>query len=210
MKRIESIVVTTLLAAVMPIRAHAQDRMPAIPADKMTDAQRQAVTTAVPQGNLPLYLVPFLRSPEVMLRVNGLGDYVVRGKTALSRRQSEFVILLVVRHWTQQYMWSNHYQAAIHAGVLEDVAKAIGEGRRPARLADDEQVLYDFCGELQHNLGVSDPTYARMVGTFGEQGVIDTIGLAGYYTVLSMAFNTSRMPLTPGGPVLTPMPLGAR
>lgn len=187
----------------------AQDRMPPIPPEKRSAEQKKAVEAVAPNGELPVYLVPFLRSPEVMTRVNGLGDYVVRGKTALSRRQSEFVILLVVRHWTQQYMWSNHFQAAVRAGVDAEIATAIGEGRRPNLTDTDDQILYDFCSELQANQSVSDATYGRTVQRFGESGVIDVIGLVGYYTTLSMAYNTSRMPMTPGGARLAPFPLGA-
>lgn len=197
----------TVLITLTGLRlAGAQDRMPQIPADKLTEEQKKAIAVVAPRGNLPVYLVPLLRSPEVMMRVNGLGDHVVRGKTALSRKQSELVILLVVRDWSQRYMWSNHYQAAVRAGMSADTATAIGEGRRPDGLAPEDQVLYDFCTELQQNRSVSDATYARMIKTFGESGLIDTIGLAGYYTVLSMTFNTTRTPITEGGTVLPVLP----
>jgi len=63
-------------------------------------------------------------------------------------------------------------------------------------------VLVDFCTELLQHRGVSDATFASMIQTFGESGVLDTIGLAGYYVVLSMTYNASRMPPTPGGAVL--------
>ena len=203
-------VTITVSALLLSAPARAQDRMPRIPPERMTVEQKDAVTEVAPRGTLPAYLVPLLRSPEVMKRVNGLGDYVVRGKTTLDLRQTELVILLVVRHWSQQYMWSNHFQVAVKAGLRPEVAAAIGEGRRPDGLAEDEQVLYDFCTELQQNQGVSDATYARMVGRFGEPGVIDTIGLAGYYTVLSMVFNTTQMPPTPGGATLEPLPARPR
>ena len=178
--------------------------MPLVPADKQSDAQKKAVAEIAAQNNgtLPAYLNPFVRNPEVMKRVNGLGDYVVRGKTALDRRQSELVILLVIRDWSQRYMWSNHQQAALRAGVKPEVVAAIGDGRRPETLAADEAALYDFCTELLVHRSVSDATYARMTGMFGETGVLDTIGLAGYYTVLSMTYNTTRMPPTAGGAVL--------
>src|SRR6185295_12042514 len=117
--------------AISSTAARAQDRMPRLPAEKLTDAQKNAAAVVAPKGDLPVYLVPFLRSPEVMLRVNALGDYVVRAKTALSKKQSELVILLVIRDWTQHYMWSNHYQAAIRAGMSAETADAIGDGRRP-------------------------------------------------------------------------------
>jgi 4-carboxymuconolactone decarboxylase len=33
---------------------------------------------------------------------------------------------------------------------------------------------------------------------FGEQGVVDTVGVLGYYSLLAMEFNTSRIALHPG------------
>ena len=72
-------------------------------------------------------------------------------------------------------------------------------------MAPDEAVLYDFCSELLQHRGVSDATFARMTQAFGDAGVLDTIGLAGYYVVLSMTYNTSRMPPAPNGDVLPPL-----
>ncbi len=191
-----------LLAPAVTVAA--QDRLPPLASDNMTEEQKKAVAEIAAQNNgtLPTYLNPFVRNPEVMKRVNGLGDYVVRGKTALTRKQNELVILLVIRDWSQKYMWSNHQQAALRAGLAPEIVTAIGEGRRPDRMAPDEAALYDFCTELLQHRGVSDATFARMTQTFGDAGVLDTIGLAGYYVVLSMTYNTSRMPPTTGGPVL--------
>ena len=54
---------------------------------------------------------------------------------------------------------------------------------------------------------MSDPTYARVVKAFGEQGVIDALGITGYYTFLSMVMNTTRTPLAAGAkPALAPFP----
>src|SRR5687767_14087000 len=96
-----AMVVSLLGAGASP--ALAQDRMPPLPAEQLTDQQKEAIAVVAPRGILPVYLVPLLRSPEVMRRVNGLGDYVVRAKTALDLRQAELVILLIVRHWSQTY-----------------------------------------------------------------------------------------------------------
>lgn len=192
------------IAMVLAQSLAADDRMPLVPAAQQNEAQRRAVAEIAAKngGTLPVYLNPLVRNPEVMTRVNALGDYVVRGKTALNRRQSELVILMVIRDWSQRYMWSNHEQAGLRAGLDPAVVKAIGERRRPERLAADEVALYDFCDELLRNRAVSDATYAKMIAAFGDTGVLDTIGLAGYYAVLSMTYNTTRMPVTPGGAVL--------
>ena len=84
------------------------------------------------------------------------------------------------------------------AGSAPDITAALAEGRRPEKMADDEAALYTFCHELHQNKSVSDATYARAVAAFGEHGVIDIIGISGYYTMLAMVLNTARTPL-PGG-----------
>ena len=74
-------------------------------------------------------------------------------------------------------------------------------------MGEDEEILYDFCLELQRNQSVSDATYARAVSKFGEKGVIDTVSLTGYYTMIAMVLNTSRAPLPAGAtPALAPFP----
>jgi 4-carboxymuconolactone decarboxylase len=76
--------------------------------------------------------------------------------------------------------------------------KAIADGRRPVAMSADEELIYDFCTELFKNQSVSDATYARSISRFGEQGTIDMVGVAAYYTFQSMVLNTARTPLPDG------------
>jgi 4-carboxymuconolactone decarboxylase len=188
--------------------ANAQNRLPPIPPEKMTAEQKKAVEEFVAARNAPISgpFIPMLRSPEVMTRARAMGDFL-RYKSSLPPRLSEFVILMTARQWTQQYEWNTHYDIAIKAGVKVDVAKAIAEGRRPEGLTEDEQILYDFCSELQHNRSVTDATYARMLSKFGETGIIDTAGIVGYYSFLAIMLNTARTPPDASpAPILTPFP----
>ena len=185
-----------LLGAVLcagPVSA--QNRMPPIPAGELTPQQQQAAADfrAARNAELTGPFVPLLRSPEVMTRARALGDYL-RYKTQLEPRHSEFVILMAARNWSQQYEWAVHYPIALKAGVTADVAGAIAERRRPSGMTAEEATLYDFCDELMRTQAVGDAAYARMVSTFGEKGVIDTVGIVGYYTMLAMMLNTSRTP----------------
>lgn len=201
-----TIVCAVLLATAAP--AAAQDRMPPIPAGTLTDAQTKAIDEfrTARSAELSGPFVPLLRSPEVLTRARAMGDYL-RFRSALPPRLSEFVILLTARQWTQNYEWSVHAPLATKAGVAQDTVTAIAEGRRPARMSDEEDVLYALCDELHRNRSVSDATYARAVATFREQGVIDAIGIVGYYTMLSMVMNTARTPLPDGTkPALAPFP----
>jgi 4-carboxymuconolactone decarboxylase len=183
------------------------DRLPPIPVSQLTPAQQEAVAafkTARGAGVTgPFH--PLLRSPELMTRTRAMGDYL-RYKSALPPRLSEFVILMTARAWTQQYEWNAHYPIALKAGVKPEIANAIAEGLRPASMSEDEATLYDFCQELHRDKSVSDATYARAIKAFGEQGVVDTLGISGYYTMLALVLNTARTPSADNGsPILRPL-----
>jgi len=202
----------TKTAAVLAIcaaagSAAAQDRMPAIAADQLTNAQSKAVEEfrAARAADVSGPFIPLLRSPEVMSRVRALGDYL-RFRSALPPALSEFVILLTAREWTQRYEWSAHAPIARQAGVSDATIAAIAEGRRPERMSEAEDVLYALHDELRRNQSVSDATYARAVAAFGEKGVIDAVGITGYYTLLAMVLNTARTPAVDVQPPLVPLP----
>src|ERR1700741_3742931 len=135
-----------------------------------------------------------LRSPEVMLRAKAMGDYL-RFRNVLPKRVSEMVILITAREWTQQYEWVHHYAFAVKEGLSKAIIEAIADGRRPEAMSEDEAAAYDFSIELQRRRSVSDPTYARALKVFGEQGIIDIVGLNGYYTFNAMMMNVSRTPV---------------
>jgi 4-carboxymuconolactone decarboxylase len=184
------------------------DRLPPIALAQLTPAQREAVdafrTARGAEISGPFY--PLLRSPELMTRTRAMGDYL-RFKSALPPRLSEFVILLTAREWTQQYEWNAHYPIAIKAGVKREILDAIAEGRRPTGMSDEETILYQFCQELNRDRAVSDATYARALKAFGEQGIVDAIGITGYYTFLAMTLNIARTPASASGsPILRPIP----
>ena len=199
-----------LVAAVFvaAVSADGQDRMPPIPADRLTDAQKQAIAEfkAARSVDISGPFVPLLRSPEVMSRARAMGDYL-RYKSSLPPRLSEFVILLTARRWTQQYEWNAHQPLALQGGLRADIVKAIADGRRPDAMAEDEDAVYTLWDEVQRTQTASDATYARAVGKVGEQGVIDVLGITGYYTMLAMVMNTTRTPLPSGvTPPLGPLP----
>jgi len=185
--------------------ASAQDRLPPIPADKLTPAQKKTVDEyKKARGGEPGGPWAVLtRSPELMSRTLMLSDYL-RFNSTLPPRLSEFVILMTAREWGQNYEWNAHQPLAVKGGLNPEVAKAIAEGRRPAPMADDEASLYDLIQELLHNRTISDATYARAVSKFGEQAVVEAVSLSGYYTMVAMLLNTARTPLAPGIPAPLP------
>ncbi len=197
-----------MVTMVTSLHVSAQDRMPPLESDQMTEAQQKAVAeiAAGPRGRVIGPFVPLLRSPDFMSRLQKTGEYL-RFHSALGARLNELVILLTARQWTQQFEWFAHYPIALKAGVTADIAQAIAVGHRPLGMAEDEKVVYDFCDELFRTQAVSDTIYARAVAKFGEQGVIDMLGVAGYYSMLAMIMNVARTPLPDGAnPPLRALP----
>ena len=185
-----------------------QDRMPEIPADRLTEAQRQAAEEFRRVRGVPVFgpFTPLLRSPELMLAARAMGDYL-RYKSSLPLRINEFVILITAREWTQHLEWAIHHPIALKAGLDPVIAQAVAEGRRPENMPEEEALAWAFSTELHHNKSVSDATYAKVVEKFGEQGAIDMAGVNGYYTFLAMAMNMARTPPPKGAePALKPFP----
>jgi len=187
----------------MSIPAH--DRMPPIPKEHWTDAQQKAAAQFAEIRGQEVFgpFAVMLRSPEVMLRAGAMGDYM-RYHTVLPPRLNEFVILLTARHWTQQFEWHVHQPAAVSAGLSAEIIHAVAAGRRPLGMSDEEKAVHDFTMELLRGQNVSDPVYAAALARFGEQGIIDMVGVVGYYTFLSMMMNTARTPV-PAGSTVPPL-----
>ncbi|MGZ8264514.1 MAG: carboxymuconolactone decarboxylase family protein [Burkholderiales bacterium] len=180
----------TLRYAVLP------DRMPPIPAEKMTEAQKKiaADIAAGPRGKVEGPYWPILRSPGFAGCIQKVGAYF-RYDCGLDRKINEMAALMAARSWSQQFEWDVHILQALGAGLKPEIAQAVAEGHRPAGMAKDEETLWDFVAELLANKGVSDPTYERTVSVFGDEGVIDILGVVGYYTMLAMIMNVGRTAL---------------
>jgi 4-carboxymuconolactone decarboxylase len=187
-------------------RIDAQDRLPPIAPEQMTEAQKQAAKTFLDTRGVPVFgpFVPLLRSPELMLDAKNMGDYL-RYHNSLPLAINEMVILITAREWTQQVEWQIHYPAALKAGLKQSIADAIALGRKPEGMSEAEEAAWSFSTELHRTRQMSDATYQRAKALFGEQGVIDMAGTSGYYDFLAMTMNVANTPPDPAKPLLPPL-----
>ena len=173
--------------------------MPPLRDVDLSAAQRAAAAelAAGPRGGVVGPFIAALRSPELMTRLQRLGEYV-RYRNVLGPRLTELAILITARAWSQPFEWAMHVGEAEARGISSATIAAIAHGRRPARIAADEAIVYDYLRELHATQAVSDATYARAVAAFGEPGVVDLTAVAGYYATLAMILNVARTPVPPG------------
>jgi 4-carboxymuconolactone decarboxylase len=186
-----------------------KDRLPPLAAEAMSEEQRRAAAelAAGPRGGVRGPFIALLRSPELMARLQKVGEYLRYG-SALERRLGEFAMLIVSRHLTQQFEWQVHYPLAIEAGLAKETADALAQGARPRGMREDEEAVHDFCSELLHAHGVAETTYQAAAQQLGERGVVELVGLVGYFVTVSLVMNVAHTPAGGGAGVapLDPLP----
>jgi 4-carboxymuconolactone decarboxylase len=165
--------------------------------DEQMSAVQKSLRDAIysgPRGIRKKLTGPFqiwLNSPELGLLAQALGAHC-RYKTSLSPRQSETAICATAHHWKAHYEWVAHADQALKAGVKPETVKAIQAGREPKSAQKDEKAIIDFVKELYKTKRVSDKTYKRVHTLFGDAGVVELVGICGYYALISMTLNVFR------------------
>jgi 4-carboxymuconolactone decarboxylase len=205
------VAIVLLGSAAMPLARQMKDlnlrgdRFKPLTSEELTPEQKIMVDDllAGSRGALSGPFNALLRSPEMGNHAQKLGEYV-RFKTSVPKRLNEMAILMTARFWSSQYEWYAHEKLAREAGLAAEVIEDLHAGRRPARLAPDEAVVYDFCAELRDRRRVSDATFAAAVKLLGEKGIIDLIANMAYYDLVSMVLNVDRYPLPDGAAVPFP------
>ena len=162
---------------------------------QLDTAQRKVYDEIVagPRGEVVGPLGVWLRRPELADRAQRLGEYARYG-TSLPPVLSELAILVVARTWGSEFEWLVHKPIALAAGVSPDAVEAIRCGGTPLLEDPAQSAVYAFCDALLREHHVDDPVYADAVGALGETGVVDLVGILGYYSLISMTINAFRVP----------------
>ena len=158
--------------------------------EEMNEEQLQAYneTVAGRRGRMPAPLIAWLESPVLASRAQKLGEFV-RYETTLPPRLSELAILTIARHWTAQFEWTAHKAEALKGGLHPEIIEDIASRRPPRFKNPDEPVVYDFSVALNQTHAVSEKLYQTAVATIGLRGVVELVGILGYYTLISMTLN---------------------
>jgi 4-carboxymuconolactone decarboxylase len=212
MKKLLAGVALTLLIA-MPQGGRTEEitRFAPLKPEELNPAQKAwAEMIAAPPRNAKFTNPPYrayIRNPDLAPRLTALTEYL-RWNTSLPPRLSEMAILITARQWTAQYEWFAHYPLALKGGLDPKVAEAIAAGKRPDNMKDDEAALYDLAMALYVDKKVSDPVYKAALDKFGERGIMDIIGIIGYYDITSMTLIT--MQAGPPNDSVAPLPVLAK
>lgn len=172
-------------------------RLPVLDEAHMNETQRvllEAIRSG-PRGKSITPRGPFavwLHAPEFGHLAQALGGFC-RYQTVLPPRLSEFAILCTARQWRAQYEWFAHAPIAEKNGVSPKTVKDLRAGREPTSAPKDERAIHAFVREYYKTNRVSDRTYKRVHAFLGDKGMVELVGVLGYYALISMTLNVFRM-----------------
>ncbi len=177
-------------------------RLPDLTPEQMSPEQRRVADNAVSgkRGRLPAPLRAWLHSPVFGDRAQSLGEFL-RYDTSLGPALSELAILVTARFWTAHYEWYAHKKLALQAGVSPAVCDAIARRERPTLPDEKTAAVYEYATTMHTQRTVPQAMHDRAVRALGEAGVVELVGLLGYYTMVSMTLNGFDIGVPPGEPL---------
>jgi 4-carboxymuconolactone decarboxylase len=166
---------------------------------EMSEDQKQTYDESIAgkRGAPPPPMMAWLNSPEMARHATRLGGFL-RFDTVFPARISEIAILVTARHWNSHYEWFAHKRLALKGGLDPKIIDDIRDRRTPQFDDPKAKLVYDVAKSLHEGHGVSKGLYDEAVKMVGERGIVEIIGLCGYYTLVSMTLNTFEFGLPDG------------
>lgn len=161
------------------------------PEEAMTPEQKAAVAEAVAgiRGRVPAPMIAWLQNPELASRGQKLGE-LLRYQTTLEPRLSELAILICGRHWTSHHEWMAHKREGLKAGMDPEVIAAIAARRTPTLRDARERAVHDISTTLLATGRVPQALYDAGVAALGGRGMVELVGILGYYCMVALTLNT--------------------
>lgn len=173
--------------------------------DALNPQQKKYVESILsgPRGDISGPLGVMLVSPE-------LGDLAQKaiaysrfagreGFSSVPPKLNELAILVVAKHWSAEYIWNAHHNAAVRYGLPETVAEAIRTGVRPTTMESDVEAIYNFSTEFMSKRSLADVTMQKAKQVLGgDRGLVDLVGTMALYQIGSMMVTLDETPLPAG------------
>ena len=166
---------------------------------EMNADQKQTYDEAIAgkRGAPPAPMMAWLNSPAMARHATRLGE-TLRFNTMFPAKLSEIAILVTARHFTAHYEWFAHKRLALKGGMDLKIIEAIRDRRTPQVDDPKAQMIYDVAKSLHEGHGLTKALYEEAVNVLSVRGLVEIVGLCGYYTMVSMTLNTFEFDLPEG------------
>ena len=155
-----------------------------------TEAQRLVLDPLRrPDGEVLNIFRTLVVHPDLTRRWLVFGNHVL-GKSTLSPRLRELVILRVGWLCGSDYEWGQHVLIARDEGVNDEEITRIEEGPDADGWSPDDRAALHAVDELHRDQEIGDETWTSLREAFDEQQCLDIIFTVGQYVLVCMALNS--------------------
>ena len=137
--------------------------------------------------------------PDLARRWMVFANHIL-GKSTLSDRDRELLILRIGYLCQSGYEWGQHVQISRRIGMSDDEIRSAKVGPSMDSLSDKEIALLKATDELHSDAHVSDETWSRLSEFFSKEKLMDIVFTVGQYNLVSMALNSFGVQLDEGLP----------
>lgn len=166
----------------------------ALPDVEKLSPEQQAIRASIlaTRGNLDGPFLAWMHSPAMASHAEKLGSFC-RYQTGFSMIESELLILCVAAHFRCLGEQQIHEPIAQRAGLSETVIACIRDGALPPLDNERLQLLYRLSTELMRENRIGPDSFETGLAAFGERGMVELVGIVGYYTFVAMTLNAFDM-----------------
>lgn len=190
-------------------------RLPEVQRADLDEAGKRAFDTYVSPGTgyetgLRGPIGMWMHSPELAEATFDLRQRVRYGTTK-DQRLTELAIISTAREIDNQYEYSAHEPLARTAGLEQEIIDVVRFRKDLQTLPPidgfgaTEQTIVQFAREVISEEKVSSETFAQALEILGPEGVMDLVGLIGYYNYVAITLKAFDVQRAPGTELLLPI-----
>lgn len=170
-----------------------QSRLP-LPDLTRLDAEQRAVHDSIlaTRGNLSGPFLAWMHSPGLASPAEQLGAFC-RYRTGFALVESELLILCVAARYQCLGEQQIHEPIALKAGLSAQAIDHLRAGQPPALTDERQRLMHRLATELLDTHRIGEAAYCDGIAAFGERGMVELVGILGYYTLVAMTLNAFEM-----------------
>lgn len=172
-----------------------QSRLP-LPDATRFDAAQRAIHDSIlsTRGNLSGPFLAWMLNPGLASPAEQLGAFCRYG-TGFAVVESELLILCVAAQHRCLGEQQIHEPIARQAGLSSEAITAIRDRSDPVLIDPRQRLLHAIATELLGTNRLGEPRYREGLDAFGERGMVELVGILGYYALVAMTLNAFEMRL---------------
>jgi alkylhydroperoxidase family enzyme len=168
-----------------------------IEVSEFTDELREVVPRRAGGGRPLNVFTTIAHHPKLLKRWLVFGGHIL-GKSTLSPRARELLILRTGWLCRSEYEWGQHAAIGRMVGLTEDEIRRTTQGPDAAGWDPFEAMLLRAADELHEDAMITEGTWAALTAAYDDRQMLDLVFTVGQYTLVSMALNTFGVQLDDG------------